>query len=246
MEGLYQWVGNILFFLVLMNLTETILPSPKYGRYLRFFSGMVLILLVMRPLAKATGLEERLSRQLESLSFQTESHEFERRVLEIGQQQKERLVGRYESAVAEGVEAMAREAGLEVKAEVKIESDQEKENYGKINHIILVLRNRQEETSEEETRKIKIQIEPVAVGEKTTETAGRKMAEGAGGKAAEGKMAEGAGGKAAEAAGPGENTVSGGGESRGGLSDAGIEQLRRKVEEYYELEPEDLEIRLEE
>ena len=51
MEELYGWIRNLTGFFLFMSVTENLLPGKAYTKYIRLFSGMVLILLVLRPLA---------------------------------------------------------------------------------------------------------------------------------------------------------------------------------------------------
>ena len=46
MEAVNPWAANILFFSLFMTAAGSLLPSGKYEKYLRLFSGMVLILLL--------------------------------------------------------------------------------------------------------------------------------------------------------------------------------------------------------
>ena len=46
MEGLYEWIRNITYYLIFMTVVTNLLPDKKYEKYFRLFAGMVLILLV--------------------------------------------------------------------------------------------------------------------------------------------------------------------------------------------------------
>lgn len=226
MGGLYQWVGSILCYLILVSAIRAVLPSEKYEKYIRLFTGMILILLVVQPITGGLGLEDRLAYYFEAISFQRESEDLKREILGIEEQRLERVVKEYEGAVERDVKGMAEDMGFFVeRVEVVIESEQEKENYGAVSHVFMVVRGEtdekdgwdEEEEGETEGEKIQIgtiEIEPVEAGGKIS-----------GGK--EDGRQEGVEKKA-------EKTGEGDGQE--------VEQLRRKVERYYGLESWEVEI----
>lgn len=226
MGGLYQWVGSILCYLILVSAVRAVLPSGKYEKYIRLFTGMILILLVVQPITGGLELEDRLAYYFEAISFQRESEDLKREILGIEEQRLERVVKEYEGAVERDVKGMAEDMGFFVeRVEVSIESEQENENYGAVSHVFMVVRGEtdgedggdKEAEGEAEWEKIQIgtiEIEPVEAG---------------------GKMSEGK-----------EDGQQEGVEKKAEKSDGGygqeVEQLRRKVERYYGLESREVEI----
>ena len=60
MKVVYQWISSILCFLIFITMVIALLPAKKYEKYIRFFTGMMLILLVISPLTKGLRLEDRI------------------------------------------------------------------------------------------------------------------------------------------------------------------------------------------
>ena len=108
MDGLLNWVGNILFFLVLITVAENLLPGKKYNKYIRLCAGMVLILLVVRPLTAGFHLEEQINRYFESFAFQQEARDLSKEILGIEQQRLGQIIDSYEQVVETDLDAMAR------------------------------------------------------------------------------------------------------------------------------------------
>ena len=57
---LYEWIRNVAFYLVLVTALLHVLPEFGYQKYIRFFTGLVLILLVLAPVLKLFQMEEEL------------------------------------------------------------------------------------------------------------------------------------------------------------------------------------------
>ena len=57
---LYEWIRNVAFYLVLVTALLHVLPRSGDQKYIRFFTGLVLILLVLAPVLKLFQMEEEL------------------------------------------------------------------------------------------------------------------------------------------------------------------------------------------
>lgn len=60
MEYLYEWVQNIAVYLVLMTAIIQAIPSKEYQPYVKFYMGLVIVLMLCSPIIKVMGLEERV------------------------------------------------------------------------------------------------------------------------------------------------------------------------------------------
>lgn len=55
LEAMYEWMKNLAFYLVIATAVLEVLPGEAYRKYIRFFAGIVLILLLLTPLLQVTG-----------------------------------------------------------------------------------------------------------------------------------------------------------------------------------------------
>ena len=75
MTAVYEWIRNLVAFFLFLSVMENLLPGQKYGKYIRLFAGMVLILLVAEPFTSGFDLEEVLARSYENLVLRWEAGE---------------------------------------------------------------------------------------------------------------------------------------------------------------------------
>ena len=73
---LYEWIRNVAFYIVIITAVIQILPNKTYKKYIHFFTGLVLILLLMTPVLKILGMDN-LSNPLQ------QGKEFEQKMKEI-------------------------------------------------------------------------------------------------------------------------------------------------------------------
>ena len=70
MKELYQWIQNLTGFFLFLSVAERLLPGKQYGKYLRLFSGMILVFIVLQPLTEGMHLEDTIAGYYESFLFQ--------------------------------------------------------------------------------------------------------------------------------------------------------------------------------
>ena len=57
MKYLYQWVQNLAYCLILMTAVQHILPGESYRNYIRFFSGLIMVLMLITPILDLFGMK---------------------------------------------------------------------------------------------------------------------------------------------------------------------------------------------
>ncbi|MBT9778917.1 sporulation protein [Clostridium sp. MCC353] len=180
MEELYGWVKNITCYLIFITVAVNLLPNKKYEKYIRLFAGMVLILLVVKPLTGSLRLEDKISRYFESISFQNEAEELKNDLIGMETMRLAKVIEQYQEAVAGDLEQMAQMEGFyPVSTSVTIEGDQEKENFGQVTRISMTVSTETgpQETVVEPVEKVEIGNRDQVVKENTSLNTLRKRIE---------------------------------------------------------------------
>ena len=100
-ELLYGWIRDIAFYTLLMEVVLHVLPEQGQKKYLQFFMGIVLIILVVSPMLSAAGLDRQLDETYARQTYDQELQEFQRRQQEIEEGYERRLEERVEEAADE-------------------------------------------------------------------------------------------------------------------------------------------------
>ena len=53
---IYDWMENIAFYLVILVAVMQMIPQNSYRKYIRFFAGLILILMLTQPIVKLFGM----------------------------------------------------------------------------------------------------------------------------------------------------------------------------------------------
>ena len=140
MAAVYGWVRNIIYYMIFLSVVNNLLADSKYEKYIRFFAGMVLILLVVSPLSGGLGLEEHMASLFRTISFENDANDLKTQFLGMEDKRLSQVIGKYEEAVEHDLVAMAEEDGLAcVSAQVHIDGRRDSPQYGQVQEIELVL-----------------------------------------------------------------------------------------------------------
>lgn len=176
MAAVYEWVRNITYYMIFITVAGNLLADSKYEKYLRFFAGMVLILLVLKPLTGSLRLDERIAYLFESITFQNESGDFQEKLWGMEDERLNQVMGTYEEAVSMDLKGMAEAADYSCKTvRVRIETDRDSPYYGHVTDIYMKVGNYREggdgwtpgtlNSGPVEVPRTKIEVAPVKLGE---------------------------------------------------------------------------------
>ena len=115
MGTVYQWIQNLSVWLGLRAVILHLVPGKDYGKYVRFFSGMVLLLLFLEPMLKLTGTDGMITKL------------YEGNLAKEDQAEKELLQKLYESADLTEIlpeEYQTSEEGADEKSQKKVSETQ--------------------------------------------------------------------------------------------------------------------------
>ena len=59
-ESIYSWIQNLACFFILASAVVHFLPENSYKKYVQFYMGLLLILVILSPAFQFTGLEEEI------------------------------------------------------------------------------------------------------------------------------------------------------------------------------------------
>ncbi len=135
-EALLGWARNIIYYMIFLSLAEHLLAGSSYGRYLRLFGGMVLILIVLRPLGSFGDLEMQVSSLFDQFTFRQESRELKKELFGMEEKRLAGITGQYRENVKEEIKALAAAQGVSCsKVSVRLDENKESLSYGQILEI---------------------------------------------------------------------------------------------------------------
>lgn len=84
MEWLMQWVENLAFYFIFLSALVHFIPGREERKYIRFFMGILLILLILEPILEIDHMGEELEQSVLAHSLE---ESFEEMLRETGRQE---------------------------------------------------------------------------------------------------------------------------------------------------------------
>ena len=79
-ESIYSWIQNLACFFILASAVMHFLPENSYKKYVQFYMGLLLILVILSPVFQFTGLEDKIQGVVrEFQDIQTQREEWEKK-----------------------------------------------------------------------------------------------------------------------------------------------------------------------
>ena len=124
MGFLREWVKNIVCYLCFVQIVEQLLPQGNYQKYVRFFCGLLLIVIVISPFTDAAGLSDRLALEWRTTMLQEEWASLNMEQESLEQLRRKTINDACKAEMERQVAAVAEGNGMEdVQAEVTFGSE---------------------------------------------------------------------------------------------------------------------------
>ncbi len=162
MDQIYDWVRNITYYLIFITVVENLLPSKKYGKYIKFFAGMVLILIVLKPITQGLRLDDTMANYFKTISLKNDAKELTGKISDMEGKRLDQMIKGYEKAVGTDLMSIAESEGYHCeKTDAVIDKDQNSDTFGHVIEVSLILRPESVEGEIKEAASIKSKAVPV-------------------------------------------------------------------------------------
>lgn len=74
-EALYTWLGNLVCYFILLCAVMNFLPDNSYKKYIQYYMGLLLILVILSPVFQITSMQEQIDSYIAQFEEQTEERE---------------------------------------------------------------------------------------------------------------------------------------------------------------------------
>lgn len=175
MEFLFEWVKNLAVCMILFSTILHILPKSHFEKYIRFYTGLLVLILVIRPLLYAFSLDTSLVQKFQHYMEQMEDDSLKRQMEDVDKKRKEGITDQLEDQVKkqviEQIDFYGKDEGVKVSdCQVAFDMEEKSETYGEILRVSLLLEEEKEEGKIEPPvvilgERIEVSVEDVAENE---------------------------------------------------------------------------------
>lgn len=84
MSWIYEWMKTIVFYYIFVSIITNALPETRYQNYIKYFLGILFIVILLNPILKLLNLSETLDASYLQELFELEMERMEQEVRIIG------------------------------------------------------------------------------------------------------------------------------------------------------------------
>ena len=133
MGDLYEWIRNIVIYMILNTIIMNLLGNSSYKKYVSIVSGMILVLIVVSPFIKYLRVEDKLNYYLDFNEFAIETADFENSLRTMEEEQLEYVFQEYSARVKSRVETILQGEGLRLTDfQLNLNRDETSQSFGEI------------------------------------------------------------------------------------------------------------------
>lgn len=147
MEILNETAKNIIVYLLLVTIASNLIGSSSYKKYMGIFTGMLLIIIVAKPVFALFHMEEKLSYHTLANQLQVSAGSIDQQVFQAEDFQKEQMHKAYERELLYQIQTIGGDYGISVK-KLEVRLEEREEEYGGLESLAIYLNGTKEEAEE--------------------------------------------------------------------------------------------------
>ncbi len=170
MEIIYQWMRNILIFIIAVTVLFQLIEKTSYRKYAGFVTGMILILLIVKPLLSVSGKDQGFWYLLESYDYLFEVEDNSEALIGAQDTRNSIILEEYKEVLKKQTERLLNQKGLTILSmDAEFEDSLSKANYGALKSLQVIAGYQKDSSKTKEERKVAIDKIVVEIGEKKKE-----------------------------------------------------------------------------
>lgn len=152
MGEIYTAVKNIIIFMLLLTVIMNLVGKSNFKQYIRIFAGLILILIVSKPLFSLFHVEDKVFHYFNWNLYKINASDITGELYNAQDEYQGKVISEYKKMIAEQINTQISAHNLEIsKLSLSIETDTEKSNCGQILAINLIAKNKEQKESDTNT-----------------------------------------------------------------------------------------------
>lgn len=167
MDAIYQWMRNILIFIIAVTVLFQLIEKSSYYKYARFAAGMILILLIVKPLFLVSGKDQGFWYLLESYDYLFAAEDNSEALTGAEDFRNSVILEEYNKALEEQIDRLLNREGLSlISMNTEFENNLSEADYGALKSLQVTAGYPKELSKQKEGSNVEIDRIIVEIGEK--------------------------------------------------------------------------------
>ena len=164
-EALYDWMKNIIVFMIISTVILNLLGKSNYKKYLGLVTGLILVLLVIGPILSLTGKINYFDFSMDSYESLFDAQDLSKEMFQMEERSNIDIFEQYKQVMINQTDSLISEKGLTVASmEITIIEDKTNPDFGKLVSLKLVAEYKKSNEMPGKTGEI-LPIEKIEIGQ---------------------------------------------------------------------------------
>lgn len=139
MEQIYSLVKDIVVYLILVTIIMNLVGKSSYRKYISIFTGMVLILIIAKPIVSLFDLSDTFNYYFDNNLFMVEAKDYNDELMAADEKGKQAIIVEYQNIVKEQIEMVLNRYNLYPSSiNTLLDTDESSGDYGMVTGITIV------------------------------------------------------------------------------------------------------------
>lgn len=166
LDMIYDWIKNIIIFLVLTTIIANLLGKSAYKKYINLITGIILLILVISPLFKLLKLEDSLDYFFTANYLLAETKEIDIKFNDMEDKQTETILLEYKEKIKAQIGNLLESEDLYIiSIVITIDEKSNSLTYGQIENLDIIASYVRAKEEVEPKKVDKINISKIKIGE---------------------------------------------------------------------------------
>lgn len=172
MNNIYSWVKNIVYFLLLVKIMEYMIPSEKSGKYIKLFSGIVLIIILIQPFLKILNWDGKINASIINISNKIDNEQLLNNKQQYLDLNEDISIKVYKNNIIDRISYILENEGYHpLSVEVELEDRVDNKDYGSIKNLYISISKKTSNKKKEDSINInKVEIDKVKLSKDKNNT----------------------------------------------------------------------------
>lgn len=139
MEKIYSLVKDIVVYLILVTIIMNLVGKSSYRKYVSIFTGMVLILIIAKPIVSLFNLSDTFNYYFDNNLFMVEAKDYNDELMAADDRGKQAILTEYQNIVKNQIEMVLNRYNLYPSSmNTLLDTDESSGDYGMVTEITIV------------------------------------------------------------------------------------------------------------
>ncbi|TCK98363.1 stage III sporulation protein AF [Natranaerovirga hydrolytica] len=135
-QYIQDWVKNIVIYLILITIIQSLLPQGQYIKYIKVFTGLILMFIILMPIASFSGINEQINMGILNERYRLDHNLVKKQYSELSKEQEQLIAESYTREIENQIKYLLEKDDIVVNdVGVRVDTEFQSDTFGEITQV---------------------------------------------------------------------------------------------------------------